>query len=115
MVIRVGLGVTEDLRLSSILEFLSINKFGADHLIETFKDYATIADDIENMREVEEDPDFNNSTFYEKVQYWISLIGQYLRYVGNTVMLLIRFIEMLIIELVYLLKIVVYLVFGVSF
>lgn len=115
MVIRVGLGVTEDLHLSTVIEFLAQNNYGTDHLVETFHKYSEITDDVEAMNAVREDPEYQDMKFNEKVVYWLNLIGQYLRYIGNTVMILVTFIEMLLLELVYLMKIVVYLLFGISF
>lgn len=113
-VIRVGLGVDKDVRLSEILDYLESTSFGADSLIDVLEDYATISDDISSMRTVEDTDDYKSLPLADKVPYFLDLIRQYFRYLLNTVELLIAFVKMLLNELVYLLQIAVYLLFGVA-
>lgn len=115
MVIRVGLGVNDDIKLSKILTFMQQNSFGPNKLIEVFNEYTVIYEDIQNINELREDPEFDNKSFYEKVVYWLTMITEYLRYIGNTFVLIVSFLYMTLSELIYLLRIVVYLIFGISY
>lgn len=113
-VIRVGLGVDKEVRLSEILDYLESTSFGADSLIDVLEDYATISDEISSMRTVEDTDDYKSLPLADKVPYFLDLIRQYFRYLLNTIELLVSFVKMLLNELVYLLQIAVYLLFGVA-
>lgn len=113
-VIRVGLGVDKEVRLSEILDYLESTSFGADSLIDVLEDYATISDEISSMRTVEDTDEYKSLPLADKVPYFLDLIRQYFRYLLNTIELLVSFVKMLLNELVYLLQIAVYLLFGVA-
>lgn len=117
-VIRVGMGISDDVRLELILDYLADNNYGTDHLRETFFHFSKINHELEEYQESFIDQDTGNDIrddmdLMEKLSTFFNTVGYYFQFIGNAFVLVYRFVELLITELIYLIQIAAYLIFAV--
>lgn len=117
-VIRVGLGASGELHLEVILEYLEDNAYGTDHIRDTIVHFSEIQSELDQYKESlksEDGADLRDEmTFQERFQTTIDQILIYGKFIVNSVVLLYRVVELLITEIIYLLRIAAYLLFGVA-
>ena len=117
-VIRVGMGITDDVRLEFILDYLSDNNYGTDHIRETFYHFSEISHELNKYNESFIDQDTGDDirddmNLQDRLSAFFGTIKFYVEFICNGFVLLYRFVELLITELVYLIQIAAYLVFAV--
>ena len=117
-VIRVGLGVTDDVRLELILDYLAGNNYGTDHIKDTFYHFSEINKELQKYQDSFVDQDTGNDIrddmdLTEKLSTFFNTVGYYFAFIGNGFVLVYRFVELLITELIYLIQIAAYLIFAV--
>ena len=117
-VIRVGLGATDELHLKTIITFLSDNQYGTTHVRDTIVHFSEIQTELKTYQDGLKDENGADLTegmdFFEKISVYVDQIVIYGKFVVNGFVLLYRFVELLITELVYLMRIAAYLLFGVA-
>lgn len=117
-VIRVGLGVTGELHMNEILNFLADNNYGTDHVRETIVEYSKISSELKRYKKDLIDAEGNDMRdgmdFHERLQVIFDQVVIYGKFITNTFVLIYRFVELLITELLYLMRIAAYLLFGIA-